>query len=46
MNLKSLYLNGLEPDGNPARRTSDVGSDGCVIQDPIPTVVSVRTVVT
>ena len=46
MNLKVVCSDGLAPDENPARRSSDVGSDGCVIQDPIPTVVSVRTVPT
>ena len=46
MNLKVLCSDGLAPDKNPARRSSDVGSDGCVIQDPIPTAVSVRTVAT
>ena len=45
MNLKVLCSDGLVPDENPARRSSDVGSDGCVVQDPIPTAVSVRTVV-
>ena len=46
INLKVLCSDGLAPDDDPARRSSDVGSDGCVIQDPIPTVVSVQTVVT
>ena len=46
MNLKVLCSDGLAPDEDPAGQSSDVGSDGCVIQDPIPTVVSVRTVVT
>ena len=46
MNLKVLCSDGLAPDEDPARRSSDVGSDSCVIQDPIPTAVSVRTVVT
>ena len=45
MNLDVLCSDGLAPDDDPARRSSDVGSDGCVIQDPIPTVVSLRTVV-
>ena len=45
MNLDILCSDGLAPDDDPARRSSDVGSDGCVIQEPIPTVVSVRTVV-
>ena len=46
MNLQVLCSDDLAPDENPARRSSDVGSDGCVLQDSIPTVVSVRTVVT
>ena len=46
VNLKVLCSDGLAPDENPARRSSDVGSDGCVLQVSIPTVVSVRTVVT
>ena len=46
INLKVVCSDGLAPDDDPARRSSDVGSDACVIQDPIPTVVSVRTVVT
>ena len=37
MNLKVLCSDGLAPDEDPARRSSDVGSDSCVIQDPIPT---------
>ena len=45
MNLTVLCLDGLAPDENPARGGSDVGSDSCVIQDPIPTTVSVRTIV-
>ena len=43
---KVICLDGLAPDDDPARRSSDVGSDACVIQNPIPTVVSMRTVVT
>ena len=46
INLRVLCSDGLAPDDGPARRSSDVGSDGCVTQDPIPTAVSVRTVVT
>ena len=45
-NLQVLCSDGLAPDENPARRSSDVGSDGCVLHDSMPTVVSVRTVVT
>ena len=46
INPKVLCSDGLAPDDDPARRSSDVGSDACVIQDAIPTAVSVRTVVT
>ena len=46
IDLKVLGADGLAPDDDPARRSSDVGSDACIIQGPIPTVVSVRTVVT
>ena len=46
INPKVICLDGLAPDDDPARRSSDVGSDACVIQNPIPTVVSVRIVVT
>ena len=45
INPKVLCSDGLAPDDDPARRSSDVGSDACVIQDPIHTAVSVRTVV-
>ena len=41
----SLCSDGLAPDDDPARRSSDVGSDAGVIQHPMPTAVSVRTVV-
>ena len=44
--MNVLCSDGLAPDDDPARRSSDVGSDACVIQDPIPTAVSVWTVVT
>ena len=43
---KKFTFGWLRAHRNPARRSSDVNSDGCVIQDPIPTVVSVRIVVT
>ena len=46
INPKVLCSDGLAPDDDPARRSTDVGSDACVIQDPIHTAVSVRTVVT
>ena len=46
INLDVLCSDGLAYDDEPARRNSDVGSDVCVIQDPIPTAVSVRTAVT
>ena len=46
INPKVICSDGLAPDDDPARRSSDVGSDACIIQNPIPTVVSVRTVVT
>ena len=39
-------MDGLASDDDPARRSLDVGGDVCVIQDPIPTAVSVRTEVT
>ena len=45
INPKVICLDGLAPDDDPARRSSDVGSDACVIQNQIPTVVSVTTVV-
>ena len=45
INPKVLCSDGLAPNDDPARRSSDVGSDACVIQDPIPTAVSVRRVV-
>ena len=46
INLDVLCSDGLASDDDPARRSSDVGSDVCVIQDPIQTAVSMRTVVT
>ena len=36
----------MASDDDPAGESSDVGSDVCVVPDPIPTAVSVRTVVT
>ena len=45
INPKVLCLDGLAPVDDSARRSSDVDSESCVIQDPIPTAVSVRTVV-
>ena len=38
----SLCSDGLAPDDDPERRRLDVGGDTGVIQDPMPTVVSVR----
>ena len=46
INLDVLRSDDLVSGDDPARRNSDVGSDVCLIQDPIPTVVSVRSVVT
>ena len=46
INPKVICLDGLAPDDDPARRSSDVGSDACIIQKQIPTVVSVQRVVT
>ena len=45
INPQVLCTDGLAPDDDPARRSLDVGSDAGVIQDPIPTAVSERTVV-
>ena len=45
INPQVLCSDGLAPDDDPARRSSDVSSDAGIIQDPIPTVVSVQTVV-
>ena len=45
INLDVLCSDGLAPDDDPAGGSSDVGSGICVVQDPIPTAVSVRTVV-
>ena len=45
INLDVLCLDGLASGDDPAGRSSDVGSDVCVVQDPMPTAISVRTVV-
>ena len=45
INLDVLCSDGLASGDDPAGGSSDVGSDVCVVPDPIPTVVSVRTVV-
>ena len=42
INPQVLCSDGLAPVDDPARLSSDVGSDAGVIQDPMPTVVSVR----
>ena len=46
MDLDVLCSDGLASGDDPAKESSDVGSDVCVVSDSIPTVVSVRTVVT
>ena len=46
MDLDVLCSDGLASGDDPARDSSDVGSDVCVISDSMPTVVSVWTVVT
>ena len=45
INLDVLCSDGLAFGDDPAGGSSDVGSDVCVVPDPIPTAVSVRTVV-
>ena len=45
INLDVLCSDGLASGDDPAGGSSDVGSDVCVVQDPIPTAVSMRTVV-
>ena len=42
INPQILCSDGLAPDDDPARRSPDVGGDAGMIQDPVPTVVSVR----
>ena len=46
IDLDVLCSDGVASDDDPAGESSDVGSDVCVVPDPIPTAVSVRTVVT
>ena len=46
MELDVLGLDGLASGDDPAKESSDVGSDVCVVSDSMPTVVSVRAVVT
>ena len=46
MDLDVLCSDGLASGDDPAKESSDVGSDVCVVTDSIPTAVSVRTVVT
>ena len=45
INLDVLCSDGLESGDDPASGSSDVGSDVCVVPDPLPTSVSVWTVV-
>ena len=45
INLDVLCSDGLASTEDPARGSSDVGSEICVVPDPLPTAVSVRTVV-
>ena len=45
INLDVLCSDGLTSSDDPARGSLDVGSDVCVVPDPIPTAVSVQTVV-
>ena len=46
MDLAVLCSDGLASGDDPAKESSDVGSDVCVVSDSMPTAVSVRTVVT
>ena len=46
INLDVLCSDGLTSGDDPAGESSDVGSDVCMVLDPMPTVVSVRTIVT
>ena len=46
MDLDVLCSDGLTSGDDPAKESSDVGSDVCVVSDSMPTAVSVRTVVT
>ena len=45
INLDVLCSDGLASGDDPARGSSDVGSDVCIVPVPIPTAVSMRTVV-
>ena len=45
LNLDDLRLDVLASGEDPAGGSSDVGSDLCMVPDPLPTAVSVRTVV-
>ena len=45
INLDVLCSDGLASSEDPAGGSSDVGSEICVVPDPLPTAVSVRTVV-
>ena len=45
INLDLLCSDGIASGDDPAGGSSDVGSDICVVPEPIPTAVSVRTVV-
>ena len=45
LNLDDLRSDVLASGEDPVRESSDVGSDVCVVPDPLPTAVSVRTVV-
>ena len=45
VNLDVVCSDVLASGEDPARGSSDVGSDVCVVPDPLPTAVSVRTVV-
>ena len=45
INLDVLCLDGLASIEDPAGGSSDVGSEMCVVPDPLPIAVSVRTVV-
>ena len=45
LNLDDIRSDVLASGEDPAGGSSDVGSDVCVVPDPLPTVVSVRTVV-
>ena len=46
MELNVLCSDGLASGDDPAKESSDVGSDVCMVADSMPTAVSVRTIVT